>query len=899
MRYVYARFKGYIGFYNGMGLDEIVIDFSKCKNKICIISGKNGSGKSTLLNSLHPLPDNSSMYIPNAHAEKELHLLDGQTLYQILIVSACNGSGNRATTKAYFKKNGLELNPNGNISSYKDILFSEFELDPSYLELTKLSMDDKGIVSKKPGERKRFIANTLNSLETYNSMNKTFSKKANIFKSYINNVSSKMRSIGDEESLHSSLFNIENRFKLLQDKKSNLEKSIVEAETFIKVADPDGLIQDKYTLLYQQVSDYSNQLKQLESEEILYTSKYSDISDIDLEISKTSQTISKLQSDIESKEAKIKDILDRREEDLHVLDIKRQKLDNLLSDFEIDNLRNTVQTLRNRIKSQERIFNDSKITNFDVSRDEYINIFSTMKRIKSMIITFRDRPLNVISQAISIFRTESKMVLMDNIEVLKTKLRECEDSINETTQNIMVNRNSLSIMEILTKRPKECKIDTCPLIENAINVQKTNPQEAVDFFENLKTELIDSKSTMESALEEMNNVLIAYNELCNIIDTIRYNTNMKKVDISYILFDLDELFNRIENNNPFNEIEDGDVYLDRAEIIESYRDDRELLIKLEADLKIAENKQFTVNEMISEIASIESELSNAADLSESLTKEISFNSSLLIDYQKRLSELSSWKSIKDSKDNISKNKESALSEYRSIKNNLESIKKYIDIIGMANDELISIENELSPLEEQKKLIEYSLISLQECKNEFEMYNEKYTLVNKLKSYSNPTADCIQTIFIDMYMSETLTLANQLLSLLFCGEYRLLKYIINGDEFRLPFIGTGIEVDDVSNGSGSQVAMMGMIINFVLFFQGSTKYNIASSDELDETLDTYNRIQYNEVLYKVTEILGIEQCFVISHSPEINRSNMDVIQLAEYNQTDCYGDGNIIFNYYNL
>ena len=92
MRYVYARFKGYIGFYNGMGLDEIVIDFSKCKNKICIISGKNGSGKSTLLNSLHPLPDNSSMYIPNTHVEKELHLLDGQTLYQILIVSACNGS---------------------------------------------------------------------------------------------------------------------------------------------------------------------------------------------------------------------------------------------------------------------------------------------------------------------------------------------------------------------------------------------------------------------------------------------------------------------------------------------------------------------------------------------------------------------------------------------------------------------------------------------------------------------------------------------------------------------------------------------------------------------------------------------------------------------------------------
>lgn len=898
MRYVYARFKGYIGFYNGMGLEEVIIDFSKCRNRICIISGKNGSGKSTLLNALHPLPDNSSMYIPNANVEKELHLIDGDTLYQLLIVSACTGAGNRSTTKAYFKKNGLELNPNGNISSYKDIVFSEFELDPNYLALSKLSMDDKGLVSKKPAERKRFLANTLNSLEVYNSMNKTFTKKSNIFKSYINNVSNKMKSIGDEESLHASLFNIENRYNSLIERKSRLEKDITESETFIRVADPDGSIQEKYAVLYQNINEYNATIKELESQKS--SCGFAQIENVDEEISKAKDTISRLELYVDSKQSKINDILDKREEDLHVLDIKKQKLDNLMSEFEIDNLRNAVQTLRNRIKSQERIFQESKITNFDVSRDEYINIFSTMKRIKSMIITFRDRHIEVIKQSVAIIRNDDRNSLVQDINTLDVKLKQIDLDIEDATQNILINKNNLSVMEVLSKRPKGCKIDTCPLIENAINIQKTNPQEAIDFFENLKTELTDSKAKMEKTLYNVQEILSAVDELRNIMNTISYSVSaIRKVDISYILLDLDEFLSRIENNNQFNEIEDSNDYIERAEEIESYRSDRELLIKLEADLKIAEDKQSTVDEMSKEILSIESELQTALELSEKYTKEIAFNRSLIEDNKNILNDLVRYKEIADKLSDVVRTKESALQEYRTIKTNLENIKTYIDRINYSNSELMTIRDELGPLEEKKKMIEYSLISLQECKIEFEMYNEKYTLVSKLKSYSNPTEECIQTIFINMYMTETLSLANKLLSLLFCGQYRLLDYVINGDEFRLPFIGTGIEVDDVSNGSGSQVAMMGMIINFVLLFQGSTRYNIAGCDELDETLDTYNRVQYNEVVYSITEALRIEQTFLISHSPEINRSCMDIIQLIENNETDCYGDGNIIFNYYDL
>ena len=69
MKFIYASFKNYIGFYNGLGLNEVTIDFSKCKHKMILITGKNGSGKSTLMKALNILPDNSTDYIAGLPAE--------------------------------------------------------------------------------------------------------------------------------------------------------------------------------------------------------------------------------------------------------------------------------------------------------------------------------------------------------------------------------------------------------------------------------------------------------------------------------------------------------------------------------------------------------------------------------------------------------------------------------------------------------------------------------------------------------------------------------------------------------------------------------------------------------------------------------------------------------------
>ena len=63
------------------------------------------------------------------------------------------------------------------------------------------------------------------------------------------------------------------------------------------------------------------------------------------------------------------------------------------------------------------------------------------------------------------------------------------------------------------------------------------------------------------------------------------------------------------------------------------------------------------------------------------------------------------------------------------------------------------------------------------------------------------------------------------------------------------------------------------------------------------LDNYNRYQFVEVIYKLIDMLQIDQLVMISHSIELEMSNVDVIKLKGYNnEEDKYTGANVIFNY---
>ena len=199
---------------------------------------------------------------------------------------------------------------------------------------------------------------------------------------------------------------------------------------------------------------------------------------------------------------------------------------------------------------------------------------------------------------------------------------------------------------------------------------------------------------------------------------------------------------------------------------------------------------------------------------------------------------------------------------------------------------------LKKIDEYQKLYDFAeIIPVSARKND-----NTDRLLEVIKKYCSPTGGGIQTLFMQIYMAKTLDLSNQLLGMLFNGEYQLMEFVINESEFRIPFVGNGLPVDDISSGSSSQIAIMGMIINLVLLHQASTKFNIARLDEIDGPLDTNNRLGFVNTLYNLIQMLGIEQLFLISHSIEADTSSVDIIKFKYNEELESNILGNVIYDY---
>lgn len=903
MRIQYFKLMNYAGIYNGLGLNIIEIDFSKCTHIITMISGRNGSGKSTILKSLNPLPDGSENFLDKLPVEKQIVISDDMgNVYDLDIQSPVTSSGNRGATKAFIKKNGVELNTTGNVTSYKEILFSEFELDSNYITLSKLSGDDRGLADKTPSERKKFVGSILESIDTYNEIYKTFTKKSNVYKSYINNLSTKIKTIGDEESLHNKLVDIEVQQKRLDKEHQRLQKQKIEEETFISIADPDGKIQDKYNELYSSIKDINDKTSSCKSTIERLTEKLKDnIPHKDMK--KNKKRLEDLYLEYEKKVSTDKTTVSnnriRIETLIKEIDIDNGKLMNLKNGFEIENLRESVRILRKSVESSESILADTKLSISGVSRTEFDTISATLTSIINNIkVIYEKYSVSELAMA-----TDTLLMGYGIDSVSKTsfdldeKLEKYTDELHAKEIQLTQVLSKLEDMEVLKERPAKCNIDSCPFIVKAVKYDKTKLIKQRDSLQkdinNINDKIKDTKTKISvvkssyQAVQDIESVISQVNNTRIVLD---------KLPICSIFTDNEELINRIARNDSFAEINDLNKYSEIIDIEESLSGDRIRLDKLESELKVAESKQESIDLLESSMNNKQIELDNLKSKETELNKDIEFNSSLSANYKSLLDDIDTLISENENLEKFEDERARRVKEYRDIEDSIKKIKDYVDHLNTINSELQNVEHDLEPLQAEKEKVNFALSTVQSYYSELSEYQGKYDQINLLKKYASPTSG-IQTLYMDMYMGKTLTLANQLLSMLFNGEYKLLPYIINENEFRIPFVGNGMTVDDVSSGSTSQVCMIGMIMNLVLLFQASTKYNIVFLDEIDGGLDTSNRGLFIATLYQLINILNVNHLVMISHNIESDLSNVDLIKLKS-NEDDSsnYQNVNVIYDY---
>ena len=884
MKLLSIRLENYIGIYNGRGDNILEVDLSQSTSNIVIIRGSNGSGKSTLLKALSPLQDDNTAIIPGMEGKKTLRYLYNGEVYEILYVHPVKNDGSRGQVKmqVYKGMNHVELNPTWNVTSGKDIIFDLFNLDANFLTLSQLSSEDRGLADKKPAERKKFVNSIINGIEVYNNMYKVITKKYSTFKNMINTISSKIRQIGNIEELNARFINIS---KQVEDVSSERDKAVIEASKIdaeIGILTRDNNLEEYYKINEEirdnidYISASKSQVIDLSKGELSSENLYELKDIIDNSLHTFDKDISKWKSEEAVANAKIESISREKDEAFNSLQTKITKrgtlLDGGFSDSDltlykdtkakIAELENDINSLNSSIKNlseAEALVNAMEMI-VPVLDSLYNGLDATTKKEKyDFVKTTLDNDGKYVDQTVELSRTYN--------EVSRT--------VGELESEVLAYEILFDKAKSLALRPKECKIDDCSFVKEAIEASSKHPEKRIN---DINKEISESKTLLKSLEKDIESYKELYDfnkRFTNLHGMVlSFRKLLEKSPVDYIidpyqlLASLDHMeklmidFNQIRGI--FNIITTKSNY---EEIIESLK---EPAAKYEANKALIDELDSDIASLKDKLTTIDNRLMVEKDAISETVTDISLTEFKIEVYTK-------CKSLVDECIGLDVRNEELQAQINSLSDIALKVKTLDTRMAEAKSRADRLNNDLNAILNERDKIASNKTLLEDYIRDLDLYNKNFSILETIRYYLSPTTG-IQTVFMRTYMGNIILKANELLSLIFNGQFIIQPFVINEAEFRIPCLGNGLVNDDISSMSTSQICMISMILSFASLSNSSTDYNILKLDEIDGGLDTENRIQFIGLLKQLISMVGCEQCFLISHNMEYD-ADTTVIDMA--------------------
>lgn len=909
MRFTYLELNNYIGIYNGMGLYNIKIDFSLAKHRVLIIKGTNGSGKSTIMNSLSLFPDGTSSFIPDKSASKIVCVSHKGNNYRVQFFHDIKSNGSRDTTKAFFARmndNGdwIEMNTSGNVTTYKDLIYSEFKLDPNFFALSRLSMDDRGLGYKKPAERKKFVNSIIESLEVYNDIYKIITKKTSSLKAIMASITTKLGSLGDKEALEKLKDSIESECRSINNSIDECNRHITEIDIAIKTIDPDDSIQNLYKTKATELRKLERELKEKifsykggtqswffpEQEAILLAER----------LEKDYSANAYFKSEIERIRSVNNTIIDQmRQLQSQINDIESQ-----MSSIKSDEYTETEGYLNQAKEDASRIEQIISVTGIDpnqFTKAEYIIALETVHEINALVEDFKfNFDYHTIQVCIAEYAKQEYIgapPYNTSTEGYKSEIAN-KSTINEGYIKDIANLEAkVELSKKLENRPKGCKIDSCFFISDALQAASGNPEKELskirDDYNNWQLEM-DVKEGAVADADVYNNCLNAIRVIIRSID--KNHAILSRLPNGGIFASKAEFFENLLAGDQLKYIDRIYQYIDLANYFEEYQIIQSNIQKYESKLSSLASMKDSMKKLFDIKSGLESSIS-------ALKRRSQAYAYVLEDLQYSLSV--SEGRISEINDNLIPKVDSVISimhtcdQYRNeldqYKEQIQFIKDHEQLRNEAVTKLRVLENDLSHKNKDRDDLVYKLGQIKEYEDSLESYKGDMSYLEKIKYYSSPTTG-IQIMFMKFYMGNILDKSNRLLSYLFGGQYKLLPFVITDEEFRIPCIGNGYLNDDISSMSSSQLTMISMIISFALLNVSSTEYNVIKMDEIDDPLDEPNRAAFAILMDTIMDNMRTEQCIMISHSSEMITTNADIILLRSDGLGIINENSNIIWDY---
>ena len=893
MRLLRLRLENYIGIYNGMGLNHIEIDFSKCIHKVLIIKGDNGTGKSTIFKALTPLADSSINFIPDKTAIKEIaYETDFQTILNIKYESIVK-DGIRRPTKCYLNRlnpdGSIEnLNPSNNITTAKEVIYDILGIDDNFITLSQLSANKKGLGGLKPSERKRYVNSIISSLAVFNNIHKMISTKSTVLKSIIDSYVTKLNQIGNVAIVEDAIKKDTLALKELDNKKNGLISEIATIKAELARLDTSG--------------NFLNDYKDLSMRKIILEKEIRELPDIEEyseeKLIQYEKDMARYEANEEMLSSRAKEILDNESELSNNITELQIKLDSLYDKDHMDDLNSKIESTKKELESYKPFFSLFE-TYKNISEQDYETVKLVIEKFNSTVETiFQTYSETVRKESMNSLRTGKNEVILDHTEILSGLEKQLEDLRAEKRDVEFLNNRSKDYNKI----PDDCNHKSdCPFIKDIVEAK--NLLKSRQSLYSLSTKINSTLDAIESAKNLAEENMMKTQCLYEMKSILEYIQSMSKIIRKFpgteSLDSINTLYHNIEYGIRLN-FESVDKYQEFKNIstivsaleddLHSYESAKEKLISANAEIRILQEK-------------IDTDLKNLSTIRDSkvsVLAEIEKIRSSKLEIKSVLDSIRYAKINKEKFEEVSEELQSITSKIDSMEKDTVAIKELTDRLNRRGAELSALQNtDLPALTKAIEENKYRIVLFEQYTRDSQEYGAKYNEIQMIKKYTSIHG--IQTVYMSVFMNSILNMTNALLTLLFRGRFTLQPFIINENEFNIPCADSEGRVrEDISLMSDSQLSMISMLISFVLLRNSSNKYNIIKLDEVDDNLDNMNRIQFSILIEQIMIDLGFDQCLIISHNNELDLSNTDIVILKMESQEmidSLYNSGgNIVFSY---
>ena len=858
MKINYIILENFSNIKTAMNAEKIYIDFRKAKNKVILLVGPNGSGKTSLLSLLTPFAsmgtldvrNSSGIIVEGKNGYKEIEITDGRNTY--LIKHFYTAKKDTHSVKSYIQKNGEELNPNGNVSSFKEWVKMELGIEMDYLKLIRIGSNVSSMINMTETERKTFLNKLLEEADIYLKYFKKVNDEVRQLKDMISHAVDKQNRLGII-----SIDDIEDKISELQVKLDKKKSAVEKVKENLSVSNHiiNG-ISEPYTLKTRLI-ELQKKVKRMEE---IYERKEYESSDP----SYYEKRIKELEIDIASRDTKISahriiidnnlSMLDDIYSNLHSTEIQYNK--ELESDKEISRMESEISKLRKEIRNMEKSLKDN--IRPDISKDEIDKFVVFLKNIQQVLSKTYEFGLKPIKKVISLIRDNKNVIQYINNKLYTSQTSDTSDLlISRLTRQFNFDEKDIPTDCSTSCEPKRLYIQMINLLRS----QETKSKDDVSML-----------TSMEMVYQNIINILSEFKSYSSIIN--RLPDDVKKD------FYTDVIYKRIS---------DGEIIYNEKKI-------NELLSTI--------TEFATLDDLNSQLSSMEATLSQLQRVSnlEYLKQQISSYSDSIESINDKIS---SYKKIISS--DIERNTEDKKSlevcrelyetftEYESKKMELAELRESYSIFIDNSEKVTSYQREIMSLNmdidyftKEIEKLRLNIIQYNEIQKDLDLYNKVYDEMILVKE-SLSSSKGIPLRYIKNYLGNTEEIANELLDIAYNGNIYIDKFKITQSEFSIPFYNRGHLLKDVKLASQGEISFISIALAFALASQTMHKYNIMLLDEIDAALDINYKEKFLKILENQLDRVRGEQCFLITHSNMFSSYPVDIVNFGQLN--DDY-DGTI-------